>query len=89
MTNLQNIEKILTRIEELLRLGASTNWVKTIENIRKELSISPTSTVSNIRGMYGGMGSFNDIVLYKNGQPLVSENIEFDELREQLYKLCQ
>lgn len=89
MINLQNIEKILARIEELLRLGASSNWVKTIENSRKELLGNPTSTVSNILGMYGGMGSFNDIVLYKNGQPLISENIEFDELREQLYELCK
>lgn len=89
MTNLQNIEKVLTRIEELLRLGASSNWIKTIVTFRKELLINPTLTISNILGMYGGMGSFNDIVLYKSGQPLITENIEFDELRERLYELCQ
>lgn len=39
--------------------------------------------------MYGGMGSLNDIVLYKNGQPLIAENDEFDALRTELYNLCR
>jgi hypothetical protein len=38
-----------------------------------------------LKGLYGGMGSFNDIVLHKNGIPLIQENDELDGLRHMLY----
>lgn len=37
--------------------------------------------------MYGGMGSFNDIALYKDGTILKSENTKLSKLSEQLYSL--
>jgi hypothetical protein len=39
-----------------------------------------------LKKLYGGMGSFNDIVLHKNGIPLIRENDELDDLRHKLYK---
>ena len=38
--------------------------------------------------MYGGMGSLNDVVLYRNGQPLIEENIAFSALKSELFDLC-
>jgi hypothetical protein len=35
-----------------------------------------------------GMGSLNDLILYRNGTLLVNENNELDALRSQLYELC-
>lgn len=89
MIDIRKVEAILARMEELLRKGASLTWANAIATCRKELPDKPEPTAAKIIGMYGGMGSFNDIVLYENGQPLASENIEFDELRERLYELCQ
>lgn len=88
MTDIKRAGKILERIEELLRLGAPVTWIETTKSIKQELLISPAFAIRDILAMYGGIGSFNDIILYKNGQPLISENIEFDDLRTQLYQLC-
>ncbi|WP_420107405.1 DUF6966 domain-containing protein [Leclercia adecarboxylata] len=37
--------------------------------------------------LYGGMGSLNDLVLYRNGKVLMSENDELDQLRRDLFNL--
>ncbi|WP_425319215.1 DUF6966 domain-containing protein [Chromobacterium violaceum] len=38
--------------------------------------------------LYGGMGSLNDLILYKDGQPLAKENVELDSFRIKLHALC-
>lgn len=40
-----------------------------------------------IKRMFGGMGSFNDLVLYNNGQVAVAENDLLSTLREELFDL--
>ncbi|MDF0607196.1 hypothetical protein HZU77_016390 [Neisseriaceae bacterium TC5R-5] len=88
MTNTQNIEKVLTRMVELLRFGSRDDWANALENCCKEVRYNPNDTAAKILSMYGGMGSLNDIVLYKNSQPLIAENTEFDILRSDLYQIC-
>ncbi|WP_411675538.1 DUF6966 domain-containing protein [Achromobacter insolitus] len=39
--------------------------------------------------LYGGGGSLNDVVLYRDGKVLVAENGEFDLLRSKLYEICK
>ncbi|WP_423244526.1 DUF6966 domain-containing protein [Enterobacter kobei] len=34
-----------------------------------------------MKKLYGGMGTFNDIVLHNNGIPLIRENDGLDDLR--------
>ena len=48
----------------------------------------PEGSARGIRSMYGGMGSLNDVVLYRNGQPLIEENIAFSALKSELFDLC-
>lgn len=74
---------------ELLRIDGSSDWANALEKSRREIATDPVAISAQIRGMYGGMGSLNDIVLYKNGQPLIAENDEFDALRMELYNLCR
>ncbi|MFZ2161052.1 MAG: hypothetical protein WAW02_02435 [Sideroxyarcus sp.] len=88
MINIQNIEIILTQMEELLRLGARNDWANALKTIRGEIKTDPIAATTKILTMYGGMGSLNDIVLYKMGQPLIVENDELDALRHRLYELC-
>jgi hypothetical protein len=88
MTNIQNIETILARMAELLHIGGCDNWVRTLNKYHREIANNPSGTAASIRVMYGGMGSFNDLVLYRNGQLLRAENDEFDALRSELYQLC-
>ncbi|MDR6156907.1 hypothetical protein QF023_000423 [Chryseobacterium sp. SLBN-27] len=42
--------------------------------------------LSNIKNIYGGMGSFNDLVLYKDGKVDIEANEKLSALREDLYK---
>ena len=79
---------ILKRMAELLRLGERDDWANAFEKFRGETGGSPNAAAVGILSMYGGMGSLNDLILYRNGQPLVAENVEFDELRSELYQLC-
>ncbi|WP_175620509.1 DUF6966 domain-containing protein [Chryseobacterium schmidteae] len=41
--------------------------------------------LSNIKSLYGGMGSFNDMVLYTDGKFDIEANEKLDVLKEILY----
>ena len=89
MIETKKIEEILIRMEKLLSNSELLDWVNALSFCHRELLNEPKSAKDKIKSMYGGMGSLNDIVLYKDGQLLISENMEFDELREKLYGLCR
>jgi hypothetical protein len=88
MMNIQKIESVLSRMRDLLIAGAISDWASALDGCRSDLSVDPVSVRSRILAMYGGMGSLNDLVLYRNGQPMVRENNELDALRSELYSLC-
>jgi hypothetical protein len=88
MTSIQNIQAVLSRMVELLCIGGLQDWGGALEKFQDEIATEPGVTISNILSLYGGMGSLNDLILYSNGKPLVSENNELDALRSQLYDLC-
>jgi hypothetical protein len=89
MTKLQQIDTALARMIELLDLGYSGDWAATLERHRASLASDMAGTARRIHGMYGGMGSLNDIVLFKDGHVLHQENDEFNTLRARLYELLQ
>lgn len=73
------IHKILMEVGEL-------NWAKSFHNFILELEDAENKTVfRKILSIYGGMGSFNDLVLYKNGTLCQKENEALSELRKGLY----
>jgi hypothetical protein len=88
MTNIQSIQTVLLRMAELLRAGKVNDWALVLENFEREIVDFPEVTTAKILSTFGGMGSLNDLVLYKNGQPLIAENGELDELRSKLFSLC-
>ncbi|MDZ3994866.1 DUF6966 domain-containing protein [Pseudomonas sp. Teo4] len=88
MENISQIIQIMARLSELLRLGNEDEWVTRVDQYRMELPKDSSHVLSKILRLYGGMGSLTDIVLYRNGQPLISENNELAELRTKLYELC-
>jgi hypothetical protein len=88
MTNVQELELVLTRMAELLRLGSHGNWGDALEKHRSALSTDPAATAARILAMFGGMASLNDVILYEDRQPMANENRELDALRSKLYDLC-
>ncbi|WP_371868804.1 DUF6966 domain-containing protein [Pseudoduganella ginsengisoli] len=72
----------------LLRIGERHDWTATYENLATQIAVDPQETASRILASYGGMGSLNDVVLQRNGKPLLDENEQFDALRIRLHMLC-
>lgn len=85
-----NVDLILKRMIELLRVGGDVGgWAVALEGIRVGFHSDPKYSSSKLLSMYGGMGSLNDVVIYRDGQAMVAENNEFDMLRTQLYELSR
>lgn len=88
MTNIEQIKSTLARMNQLLNSNGYSEWANSIKKLHDQIDGDPYYITRNILRLYGGMGSLNDIVLYKDGQPPIKENNEFDELRSKLYHLC-
>lgn len=79
------IKKTVIHIVDILSSNDEYEWAKTFERLSSGLDSEYESSLNALKGLYGGMGSFNDIVLHKNGIPLIQENDELDGLRHMLY----
>lgn len=88
MTKSISISATMIRMSALLRAGNKDGWAEHLDDYRANLPHDYDFALSQKIGLYGGMGSLTDIVLYCNGQPLIDENNEFAELRTRLYELC-
>lgn len=85
---LQEIEKVLREMSTLLDHNVETSWARYIDKLRYRMNIEPDNAIIDIKVLFGGMGSLNDLVLSKDGKPLIHENNKLDELRKELYELC-
>ncbi len=83
------IISIIERIIQLLESVKENNWADAFKNFRQRLDDLGSENLESIRSdilrIYGGMGSFNDLVLYEDGQPLIRENQSLDKLRVELF----
>ena len=81
------IEKILT----LLTSVQEDNWAKSFMKFREQFDsideVKLADARTDILKIYGGMGSFNDLVLYDQGQPMIEENTTLDALRRELFTI--
>jgi hypothetical protein len=80
----------LLNILDILVTVNDTNWKNVINNFfNMTLKINSNNEfellVRDIISIYNGMGSFSDLVLYKNNQLCIEENNKFDQLRHDLY----
>jgi hypothetical protein len=83
------IPEILAELSTLLRRADQADWAKACERLASEYGHDPNETRRTILAMYGGMGSFNDVVLYQGGAVLVAENDALDRLRSLLHRECR
>jgi len=83
------IIKILDKIQNLLFKANEIEWAKHISKIREEFESVPQQEVKIVArktmNLFGGMGSFNDIVLYVNNKADQELNQSFDKLRHELF----
>lgn len=82
---------IIESVIELLVSAGETNWAAAFIDFRKQCDNPDVDNLERLRGeilrIYGGMGSFNDLVLYEQGQPMIKENQKLDKLRKELFYL--
>jgi hypothetical protein len=83
--NIHKVKELLSEIEHLLRQYNQNQWANLLRRANILVDPDPIGGRSDILGLYGGMGSLTDLILYANGLPLVAENNRLQELREQLY----
>lgn len=89
MCKKESIPEILDRIAILLSRFGDDNWARVCRSHSGHFASNPEETKGRIRSMYGGMGSFNDLILHKkDGFAPIEENNELDELKGLLYQMC-
>ncbi|MDU4094948.1 MAG: hypothetical protein E7H57_17000 [Pantoea sp.] len=79
------IRKTVSDITYILSSNDEYSWAKTFEDLGSQLDADYTLSLRALKALYGGMGSFNDLVLHKDGMPLLYENRELHKLRRELY----
>lgn len=84
------IPEMLSRMAFLLKQADEHDWAAACDRISVEFRQRPNddSRKAILRLYRGGMGSFNDIVLYKNGRLLAEETSEFKTLSSSLHAAC-
>ena len=82
------IKHCCIEIYKLLEVVNENHWIKEFEFFMSELEYSETKDLlRKLLKIYGGMDSFNDLVLYKNGMLCSYENERLDNLRKELYQI--
>ena len=89
MINSKKIQSVLARMVVLLHFSGRDDWAKALGKLEAKTRSDANANYAEILSMYGGMGSLNDLILYKSGQLLLEESDEFDSLRSDLYRLCR
>jgi len=82
-----NIKNYFVEIFNLLNSVEEDSWSKEFESLITGFeSFEKKDLLQRVAKMYGGFGSFNDLVLYKNGKVCFEENQKLDELRKMLFE---
>jgi len=91
---MKNVTLLNVTIEKIIILLTSVeenNWLTSFNQFKQKCNNSDSKNIeylhNEILKIYGGMGSFNDLVLYNNGQPLVKENQNLEQLRKELFDI--
>jgi len=91
MSDISTVREILVRLISLLRKAHEIDWANALDSFRAHCDATgdnpeKTGLFSDILRIYGGMGSFSDLVLYREGEVLLTENNELDNLRKELFE---
>ena len=87
--DVQELAGVLRAIEDVLRKERSTSWAKEVARCAELLEKSDVHGVDRFLKLYGGMGSVNDIVLYRDGVLLTEENDRLHRLLSEANDLGQ
>ena len=95
-TKLDELLEVLAEIIELLESDGEQHWSKWMRQSRARLVNSDYSGIKHLLSAYGGMGSFNDLVIgqcYENDQfrwkeGHIEKNNRLAELRSKAWEMA-
>jgi len=78
--------KIIKKIIAVLDQNGEENYKNAFQRVlqRYEATKNVSLLKKDVINFYGGMGSFNDLILYNDGKVCVNENNTLDRLRRKL-----
>ncbi|WOZ79320.1 DUF6966 domain-containing protein [Kosakonia sacchari] len=85
---IENVKKYVKSISILLQSNGENNLAHYMDQLLSIAEEDPEYFIDNVKRLFGGMGSLNDVVFSLNGKPLIEENNQLDELRRKLYEAC-
>ncbi|MBI5551130.1 MAG: hypothetical protein HY911_06435 [Desulfobacterales bacterium] len=91
MYSITVIRNLLDEIIPILSVAGENNWNKAMQDFRNRCdSVSDPfdqkNLISDLLRIYGGMGSFSDLILYNQGNLLQKETSQLDALRRELFE---
>lgn len=86
------VKELIIKIIFLLAIGEEDYWLRyfkyNLERLDKEND--KKEVIRSLSQIFkGGMGSFSDVVLHKDGIPLIRENNQLEALKDQLFDACE
>lgn len=85
--DVQALLAAMTDLEEFLGRHDKF-WADHVRRAADEVAKSDAHGLKRFLGLFGGMGSLNDLVLCHKGKPLQGENDELDALRAKAWGLA-
>jgi hypothetical protein len=94
MKSLKNLKQILDEIISVLSIAGESNWNSAIKNFRSRCDLVSDSNdqkelIADLIRIFGGMGSFSDLVLYNQGNLMQRETMQLDALRTKLFEAAK
>jgi hypothetical protein len=91
----EQIIQLLDQAIELLDKNDDRKWAELMRSLRHNYIYLNHSKDRKeaafliMKSMLGGMGSLSDVVLHKEGKPLIEENSVLDKVLDELYVECK
>ena len=85
----RDIPDLMLKLADLLERHGEESWGAALRHLLLEYETEPIVAKAKIRHLYGGMGSFNDVILQDRNGPLGNKNDELDSLRSDLFSACE
>lgn len=86
--DVQALSTALHELEAYLRIHDGPHWASQVARCATWVDASDHYGVQRFLGLFGGMGSLNDLVLHRDGAWLVAENDHLQTLIRRAYSLA-
>lgn len=85
MTSVDELLNALADAAGLLKANGEQGWADIMEESSRRVAQDSVAGAGDVKSLFGGAGSLNDLILHRNGMPLVQENDELEALRARIY----